>query len=230
MNAPMLRPFLSLECGIFLASLGFGIWAGALAILTGCAIYILLMSVKHNPVKAFRFYKFHHLWILWWFIGIGVINGDINRPSCPNEEEIKNAIFSEGKVLDIRNSTSGDILLLEIHSVYNEDGNRKDFTNFKIECFSDAVSVSEGEIIAFPSKEFKRIKDPANTFHTGYADRKATQGIFYYTEVRGNEMKVIGTDALYLTALSKRMRDRFVLFIELLPLKRASKNFIITLL
>ena len=226
----MLLPFLSLGCGIIFASLGLGLWGGTSAIISGVIIYFFIIHLSRNPIKAFRYAYWHYVWLSLIFIGIGVVVGDFSRFYQPNDKEIKDAVIVEGMVKDIRNLTSGDLLTVEVQSLYNKEGIRRDYSNFKVECYSDAVSVSEGDLIAFPAKGMKKIEDSPNSFHKGYAEAKAKQGIYYNQRVAGNQIRKIGHDRFFISGIAKSMRDAIVAFIEKQALQRNTKNFIITLL
>lgn len=230
MNAPMLFPFLSLGCGIILAFMGVGLWGGVSIVVLGSFIYYYLTYVGRNPVKAFRYYNYHYFWLFLFFLGIGIIGGNLSLPYQPQTKEIKESVIAEGKVTDIRNRTSGDQLTIEIQSLYDKRGFRKDYSNFKIDCYSDAVSVTEGDIIVFPANSLRKIEDSPNSFRNGYAEVKAKQGIYYNIRVTGGNISKIGHDRFYVEGISKGIRDDIIAFIEKQSLQRSTRDFIITIL
>ena len=229
MKAPMLLPFLSLASGILLAFSGCGVWVGVLFIIAGSVIYIFINHYKDNPLRYYKYSMLHYTWIILWFLGIGIINENQSQPDNPDHAELSNIVAAQGRIEAIKNSTSGDKLTIDLFHTYDGSGQEIRWNNFKVFAYSDAVSASIGDIIVFPVKEIKPIKDSDNTFHKGYAETMAQKGIFYTIQLSGNEISVTGRE-FSLTALSVSIRDRVVTFIEKQPLKKKTRDFIITLL
>lgn len=229
MYAPMLIPFLSLGAGILFSFLTDNIWLGAGSIIIGSLLYLWLLGQRKDPVKNFRVAPLHFYWIAFWFFGIGLIEGVITAPQCPSFEEMKRGKVVEGEITGIRNSTTGDELKIDVSKIYFDPQKAESFTNFRLICHSDAVSFKEGDRILFPLNNLKRIEDSKNTFIKGYADRMAKKGFFYQSSISNKDINLIGKNNSVLL-LSHRIRDKFVDRLEKLPLKKETRNFIITVL
>ncbi|MDE5789636.1 MAG: ComEC/Rec2 family competence protein [Muribaculaceae bacterium] len=229
MNAPMLLPFISLATGILLTVFGCGLWVGASMIILGSVIYFGINSFKKIPAKSFKYSHLHYLWITFWFVGIGIIDENLSIPQCPAKNELEKEIVAEGRIYEIKNSTSGDRLTIDVFSTYNRYGEKRKWRNFRLLAYSDAVSASAGNIVVFPLSGLKPIVDSENSFHKGYAEGMKKRGIFYSISLPGNRLIKTGNEPDFLT-LSSSMRDKFVSFIEKQPLQKETRNFIITLL
>ncbi len=229
MKAPMLLPLLSLVTGILLATLGVETGIGLAFIVTGSFIYLFLNSNKSNPVKNYRYAPIHYCWIAFWFLGIGILDGVFSRPLCPDYEQLKNEVAAEGVVRNIKNSTSGDRLIIEITSLYNKKGEIQKWNNFLLLVYSDATTADIGKRVAIPFRDIQRIADSENTFQKGYAESLSKKGIFYSTRLPGKDIIVTGK-VFSLDAISANIRDSFVAFIEKQSLNKDTRTFIITLL
>lgn len=225
----MLLPFLSISAGIILASLGTDIYIGTLVVIFGSIIYLWLRSYRSNPVKNYRYAPLHYLWIALFFLGIGIITGDISAPMCPPYNEIENEIVVEGVVKDIRNSTSGDKMTIDVLSTYDKTGKKRNWRNFTILNYSDAVTNKIGDIIVFPIHDLKIIEDSENSFRKGFADTWNKRGIFYSVRVSGAEIKTVN-NTFDPISISSNIRDLCVSFIEKQHLEKNTRVFIITIL
>ncbi|MDE5839385.1 MAG: hypothetical protein K2H49_00545, partial [Muribaculaceae bacterium] len=76
-----LIPALALATGIALSRMtGMVWWFGMIPLLSGIIIYIFLLNVSTDPVRAYRTGKWHAAWILLIFTGTGIIDEALSRP------------------------------------------------------------------------------------------------------------------------------------------------------
>ena len=225
----MLIPFITLGIGILSVSLGVNVFGATVCIISGTILYLWIVSLKKDPVKLYKASPLHNLWIAVWFLGIGIILGNLSLSTFPTTDQINNCAAATGKILSIKNSTSGDRILTEVYALYDKTGNRTDYSNFKILCFTDAVEHDIGDIILFPANNLREIENSENSFSSGYRETMATKGIFFKAFLKGNEITKIGHETGILT-FSSHLRDRVTEFIEKLPLKKNTRYFLITIL
>lgn len=231
MNAPMLIPFIAIACGIIVAGYSNGgYWIGAISCLIGSSIYFYLILLRKKPLQLFRYSSLHYCWIFAYFLGIGAILGENELPYIPSENELKNSLVAEGVIDEIKNATSGDVALVSIYSLYDYKGDRTDYHNFQIICKSDIIPAREGDVIAFSAKKLRLIKDSPNSFHEGYAASMNQRGIYCSAQVKEADIRKIKSGSFSLFLLSRNIRDNFVIFLEKLQLKKATRDFIITIL
>lgn len=204
-------------------------WLGFAIILTGTIIYLWLLSLKKDPVKNLSFSKLHYLWIVLWFIGIGIISTSFARPECPDLNKLKAQKVAKGEVIDISHKTSGDKLLVKVTSTYNSQGRKQTYNNFFLYISSDAVNCNVGNEIMFPLIGVERIENSPNSLKTGYAEAMNKRGIFYMINSEGKVIKDTYKRNLFSYNISKT-HDNVVSFIEKQPLKTETKRFIIPLL
>jgi ComEC/Rec2-related protein len=228
MYAPMLIPVLALIAGILCAMHGVGAAVGCAAILLGCAIYILLALLSRNPVISYKLKQYYFTWMALWFAGIGIIIYDMRRP-YESDLLIKGCYSTAyGRIIDIKNSTAGDRLTVNVSQLYDRSGKSYKSPNLKVILRSDAVSKNVDDLIFFPAT-FSRITDNPDSFDDSYANRLALSGIYYQCNASDNNIFLAGHHTT-LRGISTRLRDRIIMAIEHSALSTKTRNFLITIL
>ena len=228
MNATMLLPFISLASGILIAFGGLGIWAGVSVILLGSVVYRWILCFKKNPVKNYRFSKYHWVWIALWFVGTGIILGDLSLPYQKETDDFSGYSAAGGLVKEKTSKTSGDRLIVSVFSLINKNGNEEKCDNFKLLIYADATDVEVDDEIVFPS-DIERITDSDNHFENDFSRMLAAKGIYYQTRVAEENIITIG-HSYTLMGFSGRLRDRLTEFFEKRNLDRDTRYFLITIL
>ncbi len=86
MHRGPLIPTLALAAGIAVSYAG-GLpwWFGAILIALAVGMYFFLMHASKTPVVAFKIGKWHFLWVILLFMGIGLTDESLNRPLTLSE-------------------------------------------------------------------------------------------------------------------------------------------------
>ena len=75
MHRGPLIPVVSLAAGITLSKIvELPWWFGAIFIVPAIALYAYILTASNNPVAAFKWGKWHILWVILLFLGIGLTN------------------------------------------------------------------------------------------------------------------------------------------------------------
>jgi len=226
MHAPMLIPLAGLIAGIMAGKSGAGLWASLSLILSACLFYILMLRLTRDPAKGFVRNKYHYIWIFILFSGIGVLSYDLNRPWQTDTPE--DFIAAHGRILDIKQTTSGDRATVDVSTLYHKYGTAYQVDNLTVLVRSDAMRARTDDMIMFPVS-MMRITDSDNYFSSGYTEVLNRKGIFYETLCLDDNMRITGHSAS-LRGIAQAFRYRLESFIERTPLEKGTQNFLITLL
>ncbi len=228
MKVPMLIPLISIIGGIIAADYGCGPLTAGILFAIGVVIYLTLLTISKGPLLSYRYSRFHVAWVILLFAGIGIITADFNRPFRIENDSFSGYSAAKGKIIEISSRTSGDRIIMDVESLIRQDLASIDCPNFKAVIYSDAVTKDIDDIITVPAK-FSRIKNPQNTFFSGYAEGMARKGIYYYARIPDVDIHFIGHGNSF-SGITKRFRNTLVAHIENTGLSKDTQNFLITIL
>ncbi|MDE6632728.1 MAG: ComEC/Rec2 family competence protein, partial [Muribaculaceae bacterium] len=194
MHRGPLIPVLSLAGGISLAKiLGLTWWWGGFPILLAILLYLYLLKYSTDPVATFKMGKWHIVWVVLLFFGIGITDESLSRPNSLEKsfgEKIPEYLYCE--VTGIITKTYGERLDVII-----------DGTNgAKARIRTGANDLSTGDIIKIPSNRLNSIAE--DTTHIGRKIMpmlKAT-GILYSGWISPKRIEIAGR--------SKNLRYLFI--------------------
>lgn len=171
MRQRALTATVSVGAGIFASSImAAPWWCGAALIAAGLCIWQGIMSASGDPVRALRFGKWHILWVVLIFAGIGMLDENIQRPL--NIEDAYGADIPrrlEATVTDILAKTYGDRLEVEIH----------DTNGAKAQIRTGATELKEGDIILLPADRLRKIDGDTSSIVRNAARMLESKGILY---------------------------------------------------
>lgn len=188
-------------------------------------MYAVFIRIGRTPAGAFRVASWHWLWVAIVFFGLGVGSVAIQRPD--DLPECKSAAVI-GEVLEIRPTTLGDRLLVDVGSIVFPDGRSQNFSRLKVVVRSDAVTLQPGDIVAFRS-DLQPAADNPNFISSGFAETMRRKGIAGVQDLPGEQFRLIG-HRRSIPAVASRWRDSLEIFIENSGLARSTSDFLITLL
>lgn len=169
-NGPLI-PALSLAAGIAAsATANAPWWAGTFPVTIAITVYAIIMHSSGNPVKAFRLNRYHPIWILFLFLGIGMIDEALSRPVTIEEGyggEMPSHVRCE--VRDILSKTYGDRIEVEISGT----------NGARARIISGVTELSPGDIIFIPSALLKSIDSDTTETARKIAPMLKARGIFY---------------------------------------------------
>lgn len=224
----MLIPFCSMIVGIAFAMIGADMYVGIICIIIGLTVQFFTTQAKQNPVKTYRSKRFSFLFPILLFVGVGIITTDLARPWLVNNDDFSGYLAAEGEILEKNSYTYGDLLISDINWLIDRGGNSIRTRNLRVLITSDATDAEPGDICAFPAN-FIRITDNPNSFFGGDSLWRHRQGLHYRMNVSGEQIKLLRTTSSF-RALSEKCRNKIVEFIELRPLKKSTRYFLISIL
>lgn len=223
----MFVPLCGLLIGIMAARLGATLWVGCGCILLGCVLYLLILRLGRAPVRSFTLNKFHFIWLLVVFVGVGITSFEFQRPT-ELDNDGKDVKIVEGRISKKISSTAGDRLIVEGFNVYDNDGNATNVDNLSIlvKCNPTEWNIDDCILV---SCNLNRIKDSENYFATGYARSMQNRGILYESQCESDKIVFLQHRSTF-TGSAENIRGYMEAAIENTHLNKATQNFLITIL
>ncbi|MBD5275186.1 MAG: ComEC/Rec2 family competence protein [Bacteroides sp.] len=179
-----LVPTLALASGIggsYLCALPW--WCGVIPIAIAIAIYLFLLGSSKNPVASFRMGKWHVVWVVILFAGIGVTDESINRPLNLVQafgQNVPDSLFCE--VTGVLTKTYGERIDVVL---YGTNG-------AKARIRSGVTEVSPGDIIVIPIKQLKEISNDTTEIGLRIMPMMRAAGILYSGRIVPKGIVLVG--------------------------------------
>lgn len=225
---PFLIPLIGLIAGIMLTECGAPVWSAAVTAAAALIVYAIISRASRNPVKAYLLNNYHYFWIGLLFVTLGIITCHVKSPTLPTHRELSEMHALKGEVKRITYLTSGDKLLVELEGYFANDSSYHPLSGINALLYADGTLLQCGDRIIMPAR-LQPVKDPDNIYLPGYADRLRRQGIFYTINLQEHHIKRTGHSHT-LSSIARQCRDRLAAQIELTPLSKELRAFLITIL
>ena len=217
MHKGPLIPTLSLACGITAsAALHMSWWWGALPVTLAIGIHIYLLNASKDPVEAYRIGKWHIVWAVLLFFGIGLTDESLSRPVTLEEATGGNVPDYVSCVVNgVVSKTYGD----RIDAVI-------DGTNgAKVRIRSGTPEISPGDIILIPSGRLREVS--ADTTPTGrrLQPMMKAAGILYTARIISQDIHIEGRSRAP-RYFFLRIREGIEMAIERSHLKKPTADFL----
>lgn len=214
---PALVPAVSLAFGILTASMAsLSWWWGAMLIALAIGGYLLLLRQSGDPVKAFRAAKWHLVWVILLFLGIGVLDEYVNRPVLLEEafgKDVPKDITAE--ITGIQPKTYGDRIEVELHGT----------NGTKAQIRTGATTLSVGDIVTIPTSRLKEIDADSSAVVKMIAPMMKSHGILYSGFVPVKYISHKG-HAISFRNLCTDIRNEIEIKIEKSHLQKGTADFI----
>ena len=226
MNLKFLYPLIGLILGIYIsAEMMQGYGPGLTCLGVALAIWAFLNIKSKNPVIGWKYSKFHFLWVLILFAGIGNIVFQINaRPYIEKDIEGESVLIT-GVIEEVNYLTAGDNFKLKVKSI-QDSSKIINSSNLNLLVKTNGYQGSKGDIISFrgnPKKFFSSYKNQK------FMERMKQKGILYSVNVKSDYINKIGISSS-LFYLFQDYRERLIILLENSPLNRHTSEFLISLL
>lgn len=193
-------------------------------------VWLVLHLKSKDPVKAYGISKYHVLWIILLFSGIGLLNFYFHSPH-PDFAGIKgingNTYNIKGEILKKRALAEGDKFVLKVIQISDQRGASLPPQGLYLLIKSDGYNGNQGDIIGFSSKLNSIL--PSSIKNPGYRASLKHQGISLETRVRNEDIKYIGRNQS-LENYFNSLREDLEILIEKSSLNRDTGDFMISLL
>lgn len=164
---PSLIPTLTLATGIVLSyKTEIAWWCGIIPIVLALGLYALILRQSGNPVAAFRMGKWHILWTAILFLGIGMLDESLSRPTGianPSPD------YVECEISGILSKTYGDRVELFI----------KGSNGAKAQIRTGVSNLSVGDIVKIPTYRLIETGKDTSAFGCKIAPMLKAKGVIY---------------------------------------------------
>lgn len=184
MHKGPLIPTLALAAGIAVSYLcGLPWWCGGIPIAFALALYLYILNLSKDPVASFRMGKWHIVWVVLLFIGIGLTDEALSRP------------------VSIEKAFGGnppDSLFCEVTGVLTKTyGERMDVivdgTNgAKARILSGASEVTPGDIIRVRTSSLSEVSADTTEVGRRILPMMKAAGILYSASVLPKDIHIVG--------------------------------------
>ena len=198
---------------------------GFILIIFALLFYIFHICYIKDAVTSWRLRMFHYLWLAIAYVGGGMLLADMNRyEHIDTGADIRKDVSICGEVKDVRETTSGDVLTVQVRDIIGGKGIHQNFNNLKllVKCGNADSRAISGDIVVFKAN-IEDIKDNPNSFFAGYKDIMASKGVFYICSLDNGKINVIDHHKSAM-ALSREIRNRLECFIENTSLAKKTQN------
>lgn len=212
-----LIPTLTLASGIAISAvLCLPWWCGVLPIITAIFAYLYILKASKDPVASFRMAKWHFVWVILLFFGIGLTDESLNRPITLEKafgKNVPDSLYCE--VTGVLTKTYGERIDVVI-----------DGTNgAKARIRSGVTEVSTGDMIKIPSKYIKEISSDTTEAGRKLQPMLKASGILYTGIVHPNNIEIAGRSSnpryFFVT-----IRERIETSIERSHLRKSTADFL----
>ena len=203
---------------------GFGL------LLLAALLYIILLKRSTNAIKTYRLRNYHQIWFFIAFCGLGIMSSFFRAPGYLELPVDGTECIVTGKVSDIKEQTSGDVLILDVSDIYSEKSKWYNGNNMiiKANLRGSGGQLEVGDEIRFKAA-LRLIEDNPNSFIRGYKSMMNAKGIYYHASINAGNIKII-RNRHTLKYYSNRIRNSIERCIENTTLSKSTQNFLITLL
>lgn len=171
MHKGPLIPTLALAAGIAVSGLcGIPWWFGSIPIILGVTIHLYLLNAAKDPVAAFRSGRWHIVWVVLLFFGIGATDESLNRPITIDKAFrgiYPDSIYCE--VTGVLTKTYGDRIDVVIEGT----------NGAKARLTSGVTDVSPGDILRIPAKHLREVTSDTTEIGRRIQPMMKASGILY---------------------------------------------------
>ncbi|MDE6697218.1 MAG: ComEC/Rec2 family competence protein, partial [Muribaculaceae bacterium] len=212
-----LIPALTLALGIFISSVSQMVWwIGILPIIIGSTLYFFLLRKSSDPIITYRMAKWHILWVMLIFVGIGMIDEGLSRPLTL--EKVYSGKVPEKvtcEVTGILSKTYGDRIDVIIEGT----------NHAKARLRSGVTTLSPGDIISVPTKYLIEVSTDTTEIGKKIGPMLISSGILYGGMVFPSQIERIGYSKS-IKYFFIRLRENIEINIERSHLKKETSDFL----
>ena len=220
MSVPLLYPLIAFIVGIILADYGMGLIVGSILISVSILIYLLLLKVSSNPMRAYRVNPMHRSWILLMCIGTGIVCCDINKPEVV---EVESSAAVCGKVESRSSTVYGDRMIINVATLRIDD--IVSHPHLKLQVYLPPVTYSVGDMLELAGT-LKPLRESPDRLPSGYVQWLIHKGIGGSLQIQDESMVICKEKGSGLEVWAHEVHDRLDIFISHTELSPNTKAFI----
>lgn len=191
-------------------------WCGVIPICMAIAVYSYIHIHSKDPIASFRLGKWHFVWVVLLFLGIGLTDESFSRPVSLEE--------AFGPIVP-------DSVCCEVTGVLTKTyGERIDVVIFgtngaKARIRSGVAGVSPGDIIRIPSKRLKYVSSDTTAFGRSIQPMMKAAGILYSGWILPSNLVVVGNSGS-IRYFFIGLRESIEIAIERCHISKATSDFL----
>lgn len=217
MHKGPLIPTLALAFGITLSYVcGLSLWWGAVPICLAIVVYLWILNASSDPVSAFRMGKWHILWIILLFLGIGLTDESLSRPVTIEKAfggVVPDSLYCV--VTGVVTKTYGERIDVIIEGT----------NGAKARIRSRVTEISPGDILRIPSRYIREANADTTEIGQRLLPMLKAAGILYTGRIEPKNIAIIGksrTPRYYFIEL----REKIEIAIERSRLNKSTSDFL----
>lgn len=224
MNLKLFYPLLGLALGILIADFIPGNFWIAPGIISVALIGWLVISIlSKDPARAFSLKNYHYVWIFTLFLGLGILNYNIQGKAYPDNLSEKQPYIVIGKINEVKYRSDGDRFKISVSKINDTTGKVIKCKNLNIILISDGYNACIGETLQFKGILEKYLsKNNINT-------KMRHQGIGYFAKVKSTDIKKINSNLSLLSQLNE-IKQKIIILLEKSRLDRTTSEFLISII
>lgn len=158
-------------------------WWGIVPIALAIAVYLYILKASKDPVLSFRMGKWHVVWVVLLFLGVGLTDESLSRPMTIDQA------FGGNTPDYIRCEVTGTLT-----KTYGERINAIiDGTNgAKARIRTGVIGISPGDIIMIPTRNLKEISSDTTEIGRRLRPMMEASGILYSGRVVPKHIEIVG--------------------------------------
>lgn len=217
MHRGPLIPTLSIASGIVLSKLlNLPWWCGSIPMSIAFLIYLFLLDASKDPVSAFKWGKWHIVWVMFLFLGIGITDESLARPKSVEESfdgNIPESLYCE--VTDVLTKTYGERIDVVIEGT----------NGAKARIRTGVKEITPGDIIKIPSHRLTAIEKDTTEIGKKLSPILKASGILYTGRIVPKYIETIGrsSNPRYFFAA---IREKIETTIERSHLSKSTSDFL----
>lgn len=175
---------LSLASGIAMSTIfGLSWWCGVIPIAVSLIVYLCFLKSQKDPVAAFRIGKWHVVWVVILFFGIGLTDESLNHPETLDiafGRNIPDSLCCE--VTSVLTKTYGDRIDIVIEGT----------NGAKARIRSGNTQISPGDVIKIQSCHLKEISSDTTEIGQRIQPMLRASGILYTGQIAPAGLDIVG--------------------------------------
>lgn len=239
-------PTAALAAGILLAELLSSVWFPVLLISSGLIIALIFTFAGRNVAYSLKIKKYHPLWVLLLFAGLGALSQYVNRPSAidcsavceklanynnftSSKEASDNSHFIVAKIAEISSRNEHERLLVKLINHSSAASSKQHpINNSFAYIYTSPANLRVGDLIRIPCR-LSKFDVPDSESTKGHINYLKHHNILYQQKVKASSIMLLKHTEGF-TEKCSRYRENMEELIELSPINVPTSNFLITLL
>lgn len=223
---PMFLVTCSLVAGIFLGMSGVNSRWCFVPILVALIVYVVLYKKGRTPAGAVLVAPWHSVWVALFFVAIGILSHDVNRPDDVDFASPEAPALAFGEIDEVMAATSGDRLIVRVDGLVSYDNKQKIYLgNTYVHLLAPPGYYEPHDKIVFRNHLERVVSDPNRQTLSRIP---AAVPVAWRMTLREGDFVLTQSSKVWYTV--HHLRDKFMILIDHCGVSRSTASFLQTLL